>query len=602
MAAHCFRAKNSREKSVARMQHATGTLKESMEPEFSFGNFRLWPDGTFFREQTQIHLPPKELAALRLLLTHAGQVVTPAELKQALWGDVHVTSESVPRCLSALRAQLEPEQCIQTIYKRGYRLAGPVRHHSAQDHPLLRVAIMPFATGHNVPEHLGSAIAEEVTGRLTATGPSWVSVLARDSVFTLARRGLTAVQAGEAFHADLVLAGTLLAMPNHYRLRVEMIRVQDGIQIWVEDALAPQGQLLELEAHLVQRLIFRLGGENNPGLNPSNPGPVQPDAYAMFLLGRQEWKTRERRRMQDGMQYLIQATELDPTFISAQIDVAELSLTEEFYGFLAPDTAARQIRRIADSIPDMASQAPTLLPMVGWVKFHVDRNLAGALDLFSASAQLPHGPSATRLRAFFALSRRRFDEALEWLESALLLDPFAPWLHGLQAWTLHLAGRRAKSIEAIEKALDQFPDHKESQAYGALILAFNGQADRGARLAQDLVRRVPYLDIAAGIQAYALACNGQRDQAREILERLQWLSRERFVLRSFTAAGFAALGEVEEAVSELRAADESRCPWFFQMLADPRLESLHTHPGFERMRDSLKKMEFSTADNFEYQA
>src|SRR6266567_8490607 len=194
------------------MKLSIGMQSEKREPEFSFGNFTLWPDGTFFREETQIHLPPKELAALRFLLTHAGQVVTRTQLKQALWGDVHVTSDSVPRCLSSLRSRLEPEQCIQTIYKRGYRLAGPVRHYSPQDRPSMRVAIMPFGTGHNVAEHLGSALAEEITGSLTANGPSWVSVLARDSVFSLARRGLTAAQAGEALQADLVLAGRLLAM------------------------------------------------------------------------------------------------------------------------------------------------------------------------------------------------------------------------------------------------------------------------------------------------------------------------------------------------------------------------------------------------------
>ena len=76
------------------------------------------------------------------------------------------------------------------------------------------VAIMPFPSGHNVAEHLGPAIAEEVTTRLTVDAPSWVSVVARDSVFTLAQRGLTAVQVGEALHADFVLAGTLVALAH----------------------------------------------------------------------------------------------------------------------------------------------------------------------------------------------------------------------------------------------------------------------------------------------------------------------------------------------------------------------------------------------------
>src|SRR5579871_3698770 len=182
------------------MKLSTSIQATASEPEFSFGSFRLWSDGTLFLNETQIHLPPKELGALRFLLTHEGQVVTPAQLKQALWGDVHVTSDSVPRCVSSLRARLEPEQCIQTIYKRGYRLHGPVRRPGPGVRAPWRLVIMPFASGPNLPEHLGPSIADEVTTRLTTIRPSWLSVVARDSVFTLADRGLSAVQVGETLH------------------------------------------------------------------------------------------------------------------------------------------------------------------------------------------------------------------------------------------------------------------------------------------------------------------------------------------------------------------------------------------------------------------
>ncbi len=584
------------------MKVSTAALPNVTEPEFIFGNFKLWADGSFFRDQTQIHLPPKEMAALRFLLTHAGEVVTPAQLKQALWGEVHVTSDSVPRCLSSLRALLEPEQCIQTIYKRGYRLAGQVGCNGSEPRTMCHVAIMPFASGHNVAEHLGPAIAEEVTARLTAAGPSWVSVLARDSVFTLARGGLSAVQVGEALHADFILTGTLAAMPTHYRLRAEMIRMKDGVQIWIEDMLVAQNLVYDLESQLVQRLTFRLGWEQDRATGAALKAKVRPDAYEMFLRGRYEWQTQERHRMMDGMRHLLEATELDPALVSAQIDLADLSVTQEFYGFLSPDATATQVRHIGDSISNVAGVAPALLPILGWIDFHVDRDLAAALDRFSASAHLPHSASTTRLRVMLALSRHRFDEAVEWLQSALSLDPYAPGLHGLLAWTFHLAGRQAKSVETVEKALALFPDHEGTLAMSALILAFNGHAEHGEKLARDLVRRSPYFDIAMAIHAYALACSGQRDEAYGTLERLQWLSRERFVMRSFIPAAFAALGLVDEAISELRAADDARCPWFFQMLADPRLQPLHGHGEFELMRESLGRLEHSVSDRLEHQA
>jgi DNA-binding winged helix-turn-helix (wHTH) protein/tetratricopeptide (TPR) repeat protein len=584
------------------MKLSTAGPKENWQPEFSFGNFSLWPDGTFYRGSDEIHLPPKELAALRYLLLHAGQVVTPAELKQALWGDTHVSADSVPRCMSSLRERLEPEQCIQTVYKRGYRLAIPVRHHGTEKPAPIRVAILPFAAGHNVPDLLGAAVADEITTRLTEIAPAAISVLARDSVFTLAQRGLTAAQVGETLHADLVMAGTLLAMPTQYRLRVEFIRVEDETQIWVEDAIAAHGRLPELEARIVQRLLFRLGVDTNGGKGNPVSDPPRGDAYELFLRGREEWRTMERHRMQDGMQHLIEATELDASLVSAQVDLADLCVVQECFGFISPEEAGKQIRRIAESIPNAEQEAPSLLPLIGWVKFHIDRDLPGALDLFSASAHLPHGGSTTRVRVLFALSRHRFDEALEWLDAALAVDPYAPCLHSLRAWTLHLARRGTESLEAIEKSMAMFPDHDDAQVFGTLILAFHGHAERAVNLSNDLVRRTPYFDIGSAVQAYALACNGQRDEAHEILERLQWLSRERFVLRSFTAAAFAALGQVEEGIGELQAADGWRCPWFFQMLADPRLDPLRASPEFVQMRESLEKMELTVPENVECHA
>ena len=94
---------------------------------YLFGAFHLQPDGSLFRQGSPVRLPSKELAALRVLLQHAGQIVSPAQLRSAIWGAVHVTADSLPRCISSLRAVLESEDCIQTIYKRGYRFMLPVK-------------------------------------------------------------------------------------------------------------------------------------------------------------------------------------------------------------------------------------------------------------------------------------------------------------------------------------------------------------------------------------------------------------------------------------------------------------------------------------------
>ena len=229
-------------------------------PSVSFAGFRLESDGSLFREGTLIHLPPKELAALRVLVQSAGQIVTPLQLKQALWGDTHVSADSIPKCMSSLRAHLQPEECIQTVYKRGYRFVAEVQPYKLANGAaaLPRLAIPPFTTEPGVPEHLGVVIAEETCTPQQCPGapglPFWHGI--RPSRSRRVYRG----PSGRALHADLVLAGSLRALTDHFRLRVEMIRVADGVQIWVEDLLVDREKVAGIENDLATRLDFRVKG------------------------------------------------------------------------------------------------------------------------------------------------------------------------------------------------------------------------------------------------------------------------------------------------------------------------------------------------------
>jgi DNA-binding winged helix-turn-helix (wHTH) protein/tetratricopeptide (TPR) repeat protein len=584
----------------------------------SFAGFRLEADGTLWRGEEVVHLPPRELAALRLLIAHAGHVVSPAQLKIALWGDVHVTADSVPKCISSLRARLESETFIQTIYKRGYRFTAEIRRNDeASSGRIVRLAIMPFATGHSVPEHLGSAMAEEITASLSHAHCFAVAVVARDSVFTLAQRGFTAQQIGRELKADLVLTGTLQVFSSLYRLRAEMIRVEDGTQIWVEDLLAPQNRTGVLELQLMQRLAYRLGIviSGDAAISPKESAGIdisaaasdtkdestrrQAEAYEIYLRGHHDWQTLHRHRMQDGMQHLLRAIEIDPTLISAKVDLAHLCVAQALFGFMSPSASAELVHRMADSIPDLTDQAETLLPALGWVNFHFDRNLPAALLAFSFSTHLPHDLWTTRARMLFGISRHRYAETIEMLREAIRVDPYSPWLQSRLAWVLHLDGQASASLEQIRKTHALFPECEVTGLYGSVILAYNGEAEQATKLAQGFVQRSLHFDPAAAGQAYALACAGHADEARVILERLQWLGRERYVVRLFTPAAYVALGDHEAALAELRAANEACCPWFFQMLANPCLKPLHGNPEFEQLRAILPAMEAEAEQNLE---
>lgn len=599
---------------------------------YSFAGLRLEPDGTLFRGSAVVHVPPKELTALRLLLAYAGQIVTPLQMRKALWGEIHVTADSVTKCVSSLRARLGLEECIQTVYKRGYRFSAKVvSTAAAPGGPLLRLAISPFTTGPGVPEYLGTAVAEETAAGIRQSAHPAVSVLAQDSVFTLSRRGLMAQEIGTALKADFVLAGRVRALPTHFRLGAEMIRVKDGVQVWAEDVLVERDIPAGLELELAERLNTRLNSAlpvNFPQAEPQEPEDLsiaaaanfdesslpalskelesertrRMQAYEILQSARYDGHSVQRHRLQESLEHLLRAIDLDPSLTGARVDLVNLCVNQAIYGFMSPEVAAATARHAAEPVTDYSGPGAAILPALGWISFHYDRDLPAALRCFALSAHLPHDTGTTRARTFFALSRHRFGEALEEMRAAIEVDPYSPWLQGRLAWGLHLGGEAEESLAHAKRTVEQFPEDSVASFYGSLILAWNGETRRAAEIAEKLEARLPHLDLAIAAHAYALARGGQPEEAKSVLEQLEWRARERFAITGFNAAVYLELGAPDEALKTLEASQKMRCPWFFQLLADPRLKALHDRPEFQRMRGMMAEMEAAAESESEAQA
>lgn len=571
------------------------SLSDSDHPGsgFLFEGFRLSSEGALFRGDQSVDLTESESKVLLELVTHAGQVVTNLQLRRTV--QVTEVSQEIPQLVESLKEQLEIAGCIETVNKLGYRFCCDVKTcSSVAGTTLQRLAILPVEAGAGVPAYLAEALTDETGRQLRLLAAGALRVLEQDSVCTLAKRQMMPAQIASAMRADLVLKGTLRALPGCFRLRVEMLRGSDVSPLWGEDLVLAEGRMIALARELAQRINVRTGGGVSiEASSDAMQNPRPEEAYELLWRAHSEWRTLQRHQMQDGLQRLQRAVELAPQWIEARVELVNLCAHQAIYGFMAPMTAADIIRRNADGARDKGAEA--LLPPLGWVHFHVDRNLHAALSAFESSAHLPHDRWISRLRAMFALSRHRFNEAIEILEASLSLDPYSGGLHARLAWAHHLAGDSEESVRRIEYALVEFPDHELTNLYAALTLAYNGEAERAVAIAEELVRRCPYLDPAMSGYAYALVCAGRREEAKALLEQLEWLSRERFVLRAFTPAVHVALGDHEAAMEELRVSDRSRCPWFFQSLADPRLKPLHDRSDFKVMAAMLPQMEAAAA-------
>jgi tetratricopeptide (TPR) repeat protein len=191
----------------------------------------------------------------------------------------------------------------------------------------------------------------------------------------------------------------------------------------------------------------------------------------------------------------------------------------------------------------------------------------------------------------FALGQGRFSDAVSALLSALKVDPYSPALNGWLAWAHHLGGDSREALEQVDRALTLFPDHPEVLLFAVNILASadrDGEPDapqvaRAAALAIRLTRMSPSFDAGYAALAYVQARQGHSIEARTLLDRQHWLSRERFVMQSCHAPALVELGEVDAAIAVLTQAERDHCPWLFELLHDPRLGPLKGEDEFQRL-------------------
>ena len=98
------------------------------------GEWLLYPAlNKLERDKETIHLEPKAVAVLEILVRSKGTPVTRQELLDQVWSESIVSDDALTQVIIKLRKAFgdnsrEPSY-IQTIPKRGYRLLAPVEQH-----------------------------------------------------------------------------------------------------------------------------------------------------------------------------------------------------------------------------------------------------------------------------------------------------------------------------------------------------------------------------------------------------------------------------------------------------------------------------------------
>ena len=207
-----------------------------MRQTLSFGRFVLrLAERQLLQDGTPIRLGARAFDILVVLASRQGEVVTKAQLFDAVWPGLVVEENNVQVHISTLRKLLGSD-AISTVAGQGYRFTlGVLRPDQGPANiptPMLStdrsVAVLPFANLSEDPEqeYFSEGLAEDIIAKLARS--SWIFVIPRHS--SLVYRPVGNVPIAEicrALGARYLVTGTVRRSANLMRITAELV---DGIQ------------------------------------------------------------------------------------------------------------------------------------------------------------------------------------------------------------------------------------------------------------------------------------------------------------------------------------------------------------------------------------
>ena len=343
---------------------------------FAVGDWLVQPDINQVSTTTEtIYLRPKLMEVLVYLAEQKGQVATLESIHDDLWRGKFVSSGTIYNCIADLRQALakdgQKREYIETIPKKGYRLAPPVVAVPAPpdtEPGNVSVAILPLtnrARDADV-EYLCVGIAEEILHRL-----SKVEGLKVFSALSLKDEGLEPRVVGLRFSTQMVLTGSLQKSGQKLRITFRLDHVSDGETIWSNRYDQEISDVFHLQDTVAQQVVGAMSpfleSQSSEAPDLGQTGTNNLEAFNAFLLGRHALSKMTVQGYDEAIRYFEQAVNIDPTFARAHYRLYLASyLKRRYYG---EDPESLEKARIAAANAKKYGYKPA----VPWI--HIQRRL-----------------------------------------------------------------------------------------------------------------------------------------------------------------------------------------------------------------------------------
>lgn len=389
------------------------------------------------------------------------------------------------------------------------------------------------------------------------------------------------LEAGREQRVDVVLDGSFQRAGERLHLRMQLLRVSDGQQLWAKtlnesgsDPFFLQDALAEQTA---QALVSELTGEERKLVARHDTENVE--AYRLYTEARYHWNKRSLEGIQKSVELLEQALARDPKYARAHAALADSYITLSDYRLMPANDAfpkARDAAQKALAIDHSLAEAYGALAMI---KAGYDWDWAGADQAFQQAIERnPHYATAHQWYAEFLTGMGRHHEALEHIRQAQQLDPLSLIIKSVEALNLNYARDYDGAIAQCKRVISLDPSFGEVYAYLGFAYEQKGMFREAMDAYQNYSTLMGYnTPVAAAIRSSPVL------DARDYWKKRVELSKPPTGSELEAVEALAQLGEIDKALALLERACAKRSYGILYLKVHPNLDPLRRDPRFQEL-------------------
>jgi len=448
------------------------------------------------------------------------------------------------------------------------------------------IAVLPFAdmSPGKDQEYFSDGLAEQLIHEL-AKEPG-LKVVGRSSAFQFKGRNEDLRAVGRKLGVANVLEGSVRRDGNHLRITAELIKADDGFQLWsqtydreISDVFAVQD---EISRSATEALQLKLLGSSSQAV-PSTVRSANPEAYQTYLQA--SYFTGRGTGKEDlgkALAYSDAAIKLDdkyaPTWAlraSVQNMMAQYGLTEVSEGYRkARDDAERAIALDPTSASAYLALAQTQI-FYDW-----DWDAANTC-LTKAAVLEPSNAEVFSIRSHLSVVLGNLDEAIKLAEQAVALEPLRANSHLSLGYMLFLSGRYHEARAELQKALDLNP--QAARVHVSLAKIFIAEGKPQLALAEIEKEPSGWGKLTGQVLVYRAL--GREQDSNTALAKL--IGKHDTDSAYQIARAYAFRGESDRSFEWLERAYKQRDSGLPDIKTDPLLKNLRHDPRYTEL---LKKM------------